>query len=209
MPPKVSQVLLAARQSKYLTLDKVSHDLKIQTKFLKALEAGDFKIFTADVQLLGFLKNYAVYLGLNPNQVLAWFRRDFGDFKSEPLAIRRLKTKNTFLTPQKITALLALGLFGFFAVYLLIAYQNFLRPPFLSIENPTDDGPVKVLQIEVQGQTCSDCSLTINGQSVNVEATGKFAASVALRGGTNQLTVVAVSKAGRETKIVRNIIVAP
>lgn len=209
MLPKVSQVLLKTRQSKYLTLDQVAKSLKIQTKFLKALESGDFNLFSSDVQIQGFLKNYAAYLGLNALDVLAFYRRDFGDLKSKDLTTTDLTKRITLLTPHKVTVFIVLLLFVFFAAYLFNAYQNFSRAPLLVLENPAGDALVRTLQVDVRGFTCPTCALSINGQAVGVDAAGKFSANLALRGGTNQLTVVAVSRAGKESKIVRNIVVEP
>lgn len=207
--PRASEILLRAREKSGASLEKASQDLKIQVKFLKALEAGNFKVFSSSYQLNGFLKNYANYLGLSAAEVLAFFRRDFReDFSGEP-KLHPAAAAEPWLQPERVAWALGLVLLIIFAVYLFRQYQSFSRDPLLILESPASDLKVKSLQIEVKGRTCTDCQVSLNGQFLNVSTSGEFATSVSLRDGINELTVTAISRAGRETKIVRRVLVEP
>ncbi|GBF32780.1 hypothetical protein DCCM_0976 [Desulfocucumis palustris] len=46
-------------------------DIKIRLKYLEALENEDYGVLPGKAYEKGFLKNYAQYLGLNPNEVIA------------------------------------------------------------------------------------------------------------------------------------------
>lgn len=64
--------LRQAREAKGSTLAEAEIDTRIRARFLEALESGDFAAFPGgDVQVRGFLRIYARYLGLPPDQVLA------------------------------------------------------------------------------------------------------------------------------------------
>jgi hypothetical protein len=59
--------LKAAREARGVDLFRVERDTKIRVKFLTALEEEQFSELPADVYARGFLRNYATYLGLDPD----------------------------------------------------------------------------------------------------------------------------------------------
>lgn len=67
----LSALLRAKRLEKGLSLEKVRDATKITTKFLIALEEGNYRIFPAWVYLRGFFLTYAKYLGF-PNAFELW-----------------------------------------------------------------------------------------------------------------------------------------
>ena len=64
--------LRQAREAREASLQEVEAATHIRGRFLEMLEAGDFAAFPGgDVQVRGFLRIYARYLGLSPDEVLA------------------------------------------------------------------------------------------------------------------------------------------
>lgn len=64
--------LRQTREAKGSTLEQAEDATRIRPRFLEALEAGDFSVFPGgEVQVRGFLRIYARYLDLSPDQVLA------------------------------------------------------------------------------------------------------------------------------------------
>ena len=64
--------LRQAREVKGSTLEEAEIATRIKPRFLEALEAGDFSVFHGgEVQVRGFLRIYARYLDLSPDEVLA------------------------------------------------------------------------------------------------------------------------------------------
>jgi cytoskeleton protein RodZ len=64
--------LRQTREAKGSTLEQVEDATRIRPRFLEALEAGDLTVFPGgEVQIRGFLRIYARYLDLSPDQVLA------------------------------------------------------------------------------------------------------------------------------------------
>lgn len=63
-------MLHAAREKKGVDLYRAERDTKIRARHLAALEAGDFGELPGSVYVKGFLRNYALYLGLDPTEVL-------------------------------------------------------------------------------------------------------------------------------------------
>ena len=64
--------LRRTREARGNTLEEAEAATRIRPRFLEALEAGDFAVFSGgEVQVRGFLRIYARYLGLPPDEVLA------------------------------------------------------------------------------------------------------------------------------------------
>ena len=70
-----------------MDLYRAERDTKIRARYLGALERGDYKELPGAVYTKGFLRNYALYLGLDPDEVLVQWRRERGDGKEQPPAI--------------------------------------------------------------------------------------------------------------------------
>jgi cytoskeleton protein RodZ len=81
---QLGELLKEARQNKGVSLEEVEEAIRIRTKYLQALEEEDFSIMPPKVYIKGFLRNYAVYLGLDPEEVRALY-------KGEPVAKRKRK----------------------------------------------------------------------------------------------------------------------
>jgi cytoskeletal protein RodZ len=70
----LGEKLKAARALKGCTFDQVSRDTNIARRYLEALEAEAFDQFPGEPYLLGFLRNYAEYLGLEAQELITAYR---------------------------------------------------------------------------------------------------------------------------------------
>src|SRR5512145_1625974 len=70
----IGDQLRAARERKGLTLDRVADETNIAKRYLAALEAEDFGVFPGDPYAIGFLRNYAEYLGLSGDELASAFK---------------------------------------------------------------------------------------------------------------------------------------
>src|SRR5678815_2603090 len=85
--PSLPDRLAAARERKGVDLYRAERDTKIRARYLAALERGDYRELPGAVYTKGFLRNYALYLGLDPDEVLLQWRRDRGEVKDPTPAI--------------------------------------------------------------------------------------------------------------------------
>ena len=67
----VAEQLRSAREAKNLSIEQVAEMTKIRTDHLRALEEGDFSVFSAPIYIRGSVKNYASALKLDTVAVLA------------------------------------------------------------------------------------------------------------------------------------------
>jgi cytoskeleton protein RodZ len=63
----------AAREQRGLTLSDVAEQLRIRSVYLAAIEEENWKAIGAPVYIRGFLRTYARYLGLDPEEAVAAF----------------------------------------------------------------------------------------------------------------------------------------
>ncbi|GAB4270266.1 MAG: DUF4115 domain-containing protein [Candidatus Promineifilaceae bacterium] len=67
---ELGQILRQARENKGLTLAQAEDATRINARFLEALETGDYTVLPTPVHVRGFLRNYARFLGLDPEPLL-------------------------------------------------------------------------------------------------------------------------------------------
>lgn len=74
----VAEQLRQARQAQNLTIQHVAEVTKIRTDHIRALEEGNFEIFSAAVYVRGFVRSYAALLKLNVPQLMAALDAELG-----------------------------------------------------------------------------------------------------------------------------------
>jgi transcriptional regulator with XRE-family HTH domain len=71
---QLGESLKEARQNKGVSLEKAEEETRIRKKYLQALEEEDFSIIPSEVYVKGFLRNYAIYLGLDTEEIKALYK---------------------------------------------------------------------------------------------------------------------------------------
>mgnify|MGYP001193230813 CR=1 FL=1 len=67
---ELGHILREARETKGFSLEDVQEEIRINAKYLKSLEDGDYSALPTPVHVRGFLRNYARFLGLDPKPLL-------------------------------------------------------------------------------------------------------------------------------------------
>lgn len=88
----VGEALTAAREALDLTVDQVAADLRIEARYLTALEENDFDEFSAPVFAKGYLKQYSLRLDLDDKELLTRYYRHVGTQHVPKLRIQTLET---------------------------------------------------------------------------------------------------------------------
>ncbi len=92
----LGEKLKTAREMKGYTFDQISRDTNIARRYLEALEKEDFSQFPGEPYLLGFLRNYAEYLGLDSQSMIMMYRTI--KLQEQPIPVEQL-LKNTGPSP--------------------------------------------------------------------------------------------------------------
>ncbi|MDR2552306.1 MAG: helix-turn-helix domain-containing protein [Treponema sp.] len=116
--------LKAARESKGYTYDYVGRETNIARRYLEALEGEDFAKFPGEPYLLGFLRNYGEYLGLDVGELLSLYRAI--KIQEQPIPVEQLlKSPRSFPKALILLFIILPLLLGAGAAW----YFLFFRPP--------------------------------------------------------------------------------
>src|SRR5512138_2239861 len=74
----VAEQLRHAREARNLTVQEVAEITKIRTDHLRALEEGNFDVFSAPVYIRGFVRTYSTLLKLDVPRVMADLDTELG-----------------------------------------------------------------------------------------------------------------------------------
>ena len=73
-PGAVGRVLREAREGFGQDIATVSQQLRIRSVYLTAIEEGRYQDLPGSTYAVGFVRSYAEYLGLEPNEIVRRFR---------------------------------------------------------------------------------------------------------------------------------------
>lgn len=73
---RIGSIIQETRLKKGINLDRVADETNISVRFLKKIEADDFTGFPGEPYVVGFIRNYAEYLGLDPEAIVTRYRAD-------------------------------------------------------------------------------------------------------------------------------------
>lgn len=76
MQETIGKRLRREREARYLSLEKAAEETRIRRVFLQALEADDYSVMPSAAQGRGFLRNYAAYLELDIDELIAEIQRN-------------------------------------------------------------------------------------------------------------------------------------
>src|SRR5437763_1979083 len=167
--PSLPDRLAAARERKGVDLSRAERDTKIRARYLSALERGDYRELPGAVYTKGFLRNYAMYLGLDAEDVLRQWRRERGDqvgpepFVVPPRPIAEPPRPLTFSPSIIVAALMTLGVAAF-GVYLAVQLLRYAKPPELTVTNPAQavlQVPEGVTAYQLEGTSTAGATIEI------------------------------------------------
>ncbi len=70
----IGNYLKREREAREISLQEISEKTKISIEFLRAIESNEFDKLPAEVFTIGFIRNYARYLGLNVDEVVNMYK---------------------------------------------------------------------------------------------------------------------------------------
>ncbi len=199
---KLGDVLRAAREAKGIDLARVERETKIRTRYLSALEHGDYAELPGVVYTRGFLRNYGTFLGLDPEYLVDLYHLETDGVVAarpspgppRPLKVRRARA--FVVTPGAIAAAILTVAVVAFVGYLVYEFVTFARTPTLTITQPTGDVPsYHEMTYTIVGETVPNATVTVDGprqsQDVTADEQGHFRLKVSLVPGANLFTIEA------------------
>ncbi|MFZ5535661.1 MAG: helix-turn-helix domain-containing protein [Patescibacteria group bacterium] len=205
----VGTMLKEARVMKGLKPRDIEQAIKIREKYILAIEADTFDVMPSPSYAKGFVRNYAEYLGLPTDAVMAFFRRQTTDVTRSSLLPKGvadpLNAPIVHLTPGRFIGLIVATLCVIFFLYLGIQYFEIGKAPPLIVTSPVNQQIVTGSRVVVEGKTAPDTTVMINGVSTIVRDDGRFYEQVAVEPGVNKITIVATTRFGKVTSETREV----
>ncbi len=216
---KLGEVLRAAREGKGVDLPRVERDTKIRERYLSALERGEYRELPGPVYTKGFLRNYGLYLGIDPEYLVDLYRleatgaaMDRRGSGTAPRPRRRRRPRTFVVTPGALVAVILTIMVGAFIAWLTYEFVNFAGIPELRITQPPGDvAALRATKIEIRGVTAPDARITVKGlgenRDVTADHTGAFSFQAQLVPGSNLVELTATDpKTNRESETQRRTI---
>ncbi|MDH4330238.1 MAG: helix-turn-helix domain-containing protein [Candidatus Moranbacteria bacterium] len=203
----LGEKLKKSRLDRRISLNEASRNTKIQVRYLEHLEGDEYSKLPADVYTKGFLRNYAQYLGLDPDRVVTLFDKEKGIQKNirkdadEDTEKKKVKVSRFIVTPRIMgTFIVSLIIFTAF-FYLYNEFDNFVSTPRLVIKHPlSSHETINDSHVHFEGVTDEDNEVTINGGKVTINDKGFFSSDISLQKGVNNIVIVAINRFGKESK---------
>lgn len=113
-----------ARETAGLPLEKIAAETRISTRFLQAIESESFELLPGGIFNRGFIRSYAEYLGLDPEQTVADYDRMCATVQ-EPLEVLRNEERESTRRSDRNLIPIAAAIL----VVSIVAYYLITRKP--------------------------------------------------------------------------------
>jgi cytoskeletal protein RodZ len=213
----VGEILKNERLKQGLAASQIASAIKTKEKNILGIEANDFSVFPGDVYALSYVRDYADFLGLNPDEIAPFFRRTVEMKRQISPKENLVDSKTEYFINQKLDsagkniskAILTVGtliVISLFVGFLIFEYQRNILHPQLEIQNPKEDLTTNSKVIEILGKTDSDNKIFINGEEIPVDEKGIFKTILNLKIGLNKITFKAVNNYQKLTEIEKYVL---
>ncbi|MEQ2129263.1 helix-turn-helix domain-containing protein [Caldanaerobacter subterraneus] len=132
---ELGEFLKSERLKKGMTLEEIQEITKIRTRYLKAIEDGDFSVMPAMVYAKGFVKSYAEALGLDGNEIVKKYEHLFKEKEEENLSKAKSYKKTTLdlswlfsALKKALVSILIIGIIGYGFYYFFAQIKKGLAP---------------------------------------------------------------------------------
>jgi transcriptional regulator with XRE-family HTH domain len=213
----IGERLKTRRQEIGLSLEEIAYDTRISKERLDAIEQNKFNQFPSHVYAKGFIKNYAKYLKVEWEPLIAVYRRDIEKIdmvrvvkKIDEPEEKKNKTKNFLknfhfeLTRKSLSLGLLLIFFGFVGFFVSNIVIDAFSEPYLKITAPiTAIAPfnsgyqTNSNTIIIRGEAAKNCVVKINDKLTEFKPGYIFESDpIPIIGEDNIITITATSKLG-------------
>lgn len=200
----VGQLLKKARISKKLSREVLEEKTKIKKEFISAIEEGNWDKLPEYPVVIGFVKNIAASVGVDPQKANAILRRDYPPKEISISPKPDISSKFVWSPKATFAAGIAVVII-FIGGYLGYQYLRFVSPPRLVLNQPAEGALVSSNTVKVEGVVDQDATVTVNNQPVLIDDDGLFITDLSVDSSTQEIMVVAKSRAGKETIVSRKI----
>lgn len=220
--PTLGEMLRVARERKGVDLFRAERDTKIRARHLEALEDDDYSQLPGAVYTKGFLRNYSIYLGLDPDEAIArWREQTKVTRRTETVSVRPPRPlaaprRGLTFTRGVVVAALVTALFVAFIAFIGAQLVRF------SESTPVAVAGERVREIATNAETTVLAGTSIARATVTVQgpndflrtteagADGRWSLEVPVSRGRNDFSVFANDpETDRRSEVLSIIVTVP
>jgi len=192
------EILKKERKKKGILLSDIEREIRVRKKFLKAIEDDNWDVFPSKIYIIGIIKNYSKFLGLDDKKMIAFFRRDYE--RSEEIKFKT-KVPSDYLTSdtKKVIYLGIIFIFLIFISYFGYQLKLYFSPPKVVITSPKKDHFKLEKKIKIVGKADKESQIVILGEKVYQDKEGNFSYLFPLMKGRNELKIEVIGPNGKKT----------
>ena len=202
--PPVGETLQLARERKGVDLYRAERDTKIRLRYLSALEDGAYDELPPPVYTKGFLRNYAIYLGLDPDEILERWRDEMDSLRASerlsvappPQPIAAPSVRITLTPGMFVGGLVALVVLAFIG-YLGLQLLRYAEVTPVALTQPANlFSTIDAEKTALQGKSGPGALITIRGPgdalfNTTANEDGDWTEEVDLARGRNDFAITA------------------
>jgi cytoskeletal protein RodZ len=204
----VGEKLSEERLRKGYSIEEVSKATKIRPSFLLAIEKGEYKKLPSGTYVHGFIRNYAKFLALPEDKILAIFKREYEEEKFIKVLPEGLaKDDDFFLSKFRISQIFKFFFFIFVALlaYIIFQYRAAIFNPSLSVFSPEENSVISSRFIVVVGKTDPNATVLVNSDLAVLDKDGNFKKAINVFPGKTKITIKSINSFKRTSTLERNI----
>ena len=177
---------------------------------MEYIENGQYQKLPSVSYAHGFVRNYALFLGLNEKDIIAIFKREFDEDKNVKVLPKSFDVDRQYNRSRfkiRSAGLLIVTVFVLFFGFIIIQYRSAFLSPTLIIISPQNDSLINSSQITIQGKTDPDATVYVDKNEVSVDGSGNFSKTVNVFPGQTTIIIRSINRFQKETakKMVINI----
>lgn len=140
----IGQKLTTSRETLGLSIEQIARETNIAKSYLTALEQEDFDQFPGETYLIGFLRNYSEYLGLDPEEMVNLYRNMM--IQEQPAPIEELLDKRSGAAKPAVILIAVAVVLALAAGFYFYIYPNFIQ------NRPLKEKPAAAEQTEDEAE---------------------------------------------------------
>lgn len=103
----VGQILQSTREKRKVAISEIALQTNMGRRYLEALEADNYDVFPSQTHILGFIRNYATYLELDPDELIDIYKRTI--LQESPAPYRELTAPSrSRINPAFVVSVIAI-----------------------------------------------------------------------------------------------------
>ena len=199
------------REELTLSTESLARQASTTTKYIRALEEGDYNVFGALVYAQGILKKMVQVMAPERVSEFSGQLREAwgGQEENAPVSIMARGNRKNFLYLNPARVGIGVIAIAFTAIVFFsgIRLFRFSAPPVLVVASPVNGAVVREPVVEIKGRTERESKLTVNGRELTIDRQGDFHERIEVQIGVNRLELLSENRFGKSSSAVRYVVV--